>query len=1053
MAESYSVKAILSAQDRGFTSTIRSALGSVESLGSKIKSGFAFGLLQGAGQAAFNSITSGIRDMASEMNSASATWQTFEGNMAMLGMSAKSIASVKTELQAFAQETIYSASDMASTYSQLAAVGTKNCTELVKGFGGLAAAAENPQQAMKTLSQQATQMAAKPKVQWMDFKLMLEQTPAGIAAVARQMGMTTSELIANIQDGEVATEDFFDAITKVAGSGSEFEKLATQYKTVGQAMDGLKETAANKLMPAFQAASKVGIKAVESIIGSMEKIDGEALAAKVTGALDTVKSYFGVFKSEFQGVSGYLSSAFGSIKTAFAKANGIFGDTTPLERFKIVCHSVAGAIQTASAWISDNKDRIAGWIIGLKPYFEVAKNIASTVVSAIGKIAAVVGKVAASLMDFFTKNSAAISKLIPYVIGLAAAFKGFNIIKALVPGMASFASSIAKMASGGIKGLAAKLFGVASGETAAGTAASTSAKDLLAAGAAFLMIGAGVALVAGGFVMLANSAIQLANAGGLAIGVMAGLAIGVVAVGAGMALLLKSLAPMAAQLLPAAVAMLAMGAAVVLVAAGFALMAYSAIQLSSAGGSAIAVMAGMVVTMALLAVGAAALGTALTAGAIGFIAFGAAIVLVGAGALLAAAALSVVAGVLPIIAAYGTQGAVAITLLGAGLLVFAAGAAVAGAACVVLGAGLTVAAAGALVAAAGVLALGAAAAVLGAALLLSAASVTMMAAVFPVATAGATMITAAFAALVGVSAALGASLLVVNAPLLLIGASSLAASAGILAFGVAMTTGAAGALLMAAALKGIQSSMKSISSSAKTAESSLSSMESSVSAVQSGLDALGSKAKSAMQSLTSAFDNAAEKAKSAGTKLGNGFSHGMEPGLAQAPDIANQAVDIIVTTFMSGYGAAYSAGAYIGMGLANGMESMLWRIRMIANQMVYEANRAMEAAAMIGSPSKITTKYGKWYGQGYVNGIKSKINDAKQAAKSLFSVPTVATPQLAGAYGGELSADYDYYRNAEYTIIVPLAVDGREFARATATYTQDELNKRQTRDNRKRGKV
>ena len=37
---------------------------------------------------------------------------------------------------------IYSASDMATTYSQLAAVGTKNCTQLVKGFGGLAAAAE-----------------------------------------------------------------------------------------------------------------------------------------------------------------------------------------------------------------------------------------------------------------------------------------------------------------------------------------------------------------------------------------------------------------------------------------------------------------------------------------------------------------------------------------------------------------------------------------------------------------------------------------------------------------------------------------------------------------------------------------------------------------------------------------------------------------------------------------------------------------------------------------------------------------------------------------------
>ena len=34
---------------------------------------------------------------------------------------------------------------------------------------------------------------------------------------------------------------------------------------------------------------------------------------------------------------------------------------------------------------------------------------------------------------------------------------------------------------------------------------------------------------------------------------------------------------------------------------------------------------------------------------------------------------------------------------------------------------------------------------------------------------------------------------------------------------------------------------------------------------------------------------------------------------------------------------------------------------------------------------------------------------------------------------------------------IAMTVDGREFARATATYTQEELNKRQTRDSRKRG--
>ena len=126
----------------------------------------------------------------------------------MNGHTAAEIKSIKGELQDFAEATIYSSSDMASTFAQLEAVGTKNTTKLVKGFGGLAAAAENPTQAMKTLSQQATQMAAKPTVAWEDFKLMLEQTPAGISAVAKQMGKSTQSLIKDVQNGKLATEDF-----------------------------------------------------------------------------------------------------------------------------------------------------------------------------------------------------------------------------------------------------------------------------------------------------------------------------------------------------------------------------------------------------------------------------------------------------------------------------------------------------------------------------------------------------------------------------------------------------------------------------------------------------------------------------------------------------------------------------------------------------------------------------------------------------------------------------------------------------------------------------
>lgn len=220
-------------------------------------------------------VVGAIGSLSGDLSESSKAWQTFETN-ASTKHSQSEIQAVKKELQDFATATIYSSSDMASTYSQLDAVGVASAQNLVKAFGGLAAASADPAQAMKTLSQQATQMAAKPKVAWEDFKLMLEQSPAGMAAVASEMGMSVQDLITNIQAGTVSTTDFFNAVEK-SGTSDKFTKMATEYKTVDQAMDGLRETAVNKLQPAFDMISQVGIGAISGISDSLDGINIDGL--------------------------------------------------------------------------------------------------------------------------------------------------------------------------------------------------------------------------------------------------------------------------------------------------------------------------------------------------------------------------------------------------------------------------------------------------------------------------------------------------------------------------------------------------------------------------------------------------------------------------------------------------------------------------------------------------------------------------------------------------------------------------------------------------------
>ncbi len=852
MAESYSVKAVLSAVDKGFASTLKSATTATENLAKKLTSGFNFGFITGAGQAAFGALKNSVSGLVGEIDSSNAAWKTFAGNMGIIeangGKLEKSVEEVKSELQDFAQQTVYSASDMAGTYAQLAAVGVKNTSKLVKGFGGLAAAAENPQQAMKTLSQQATQMAAKPYVAWADFKLMLEQTPAGMAAVANAMGMTSAELVTAIQNGWVATDDFLEKIAEV-GTSDGFSKMATQPKTMGQAMDGLTETISNKLTPAWDVLSKAGIGAIEGLSSKLGGFDATSFADKISYALLVAEHFGKTFIRSFAGVKESVTNALSAVGEALGITKGSFTELDALELFRKACETVAGAITAVAGFIEQHSGTIA-------------------------KFAPLFGKIALG------------------VLGLKAA-------NTVAPGLTKIVLGLGKLGAKGIVTLAAKLLGIAGGTKAVGTASEASAPSIL-----------------------------------------------------------KS-----------AVATLALGAAVALAAIGLAVLVQSAITLASAGWPAVAALTGLVAVVALLAVGAAALGPALTAGAVGFIAFGGAIALVGVGAVLVAAALAIIASTLPALVEHGANAAVSIALLGASMAAFGAGVAYAGIGLAALSVGFA------------------------------------------------------------------------------------GAAVGVTAFGLAMAGATVGTAAMAVALLAVTAEMKSIAKNAKSAEKSLDSMRESVSVVESGLKLIGNIAENAMDKIKSVFNKAAKTADKSGTDIGTNFGIGLNTSLLLAMPIALMGVTIVNTTLASGKAGAYRSGFFLSQGFASGMLSQLGTIKAAANEMAAAADKAVQAKLKIHSPSKVGEKSGGFYGAGVENGIIAKAKDVWNAAEELFSIPQVATPRLAMAYAGEMNSDFEYYRNSDYTIEVPLTVDGREVARATATYTQEELDKRQMRDSRKHGKV
>lgn len=458
------------------------------------KIGAISGVVQSLTTTGINVLSNGIREMVGELSSASATWQTFEGNMAIMGKGASEIKAVKAELQDFATKTIYSASDMSSTYSQLAAVGTKNTTQLVEGFGGLAAAAEDPAQAMKTLSQQATQMAALPKVQWMDFKLMLQQTPAGMAAVAKQMGKSTEQLVKDIQDGKVATQDFFDAISKVGGdTNGDFYKMATKFKTIGQAMDGLKEGLTNKLQPAFDKASKFGINAISKIADKVDKFNFKGLEKTIdqvgpkiekglvrsfdlaVAGAKKLKQGFDIAKEAVQGLwSGFKGT------DAISKAEGLFN------RLKSSAKGVASSLKD-----SINMDGIGAGI----------GSALSAVMSAINSFIDGLGSTNAlqSIKNAFESLSRALGN-----------------IKNNMPNDTTFFEKLGQLAGKGIERVADSISAIAD------AVGNLSPEQLSSAGNALLTLGTGLAALKG-LSMISGVISTIASVGSTIIGVVSGI--------------------------------------------------------------------------------------------------------------------------------------------------------------------------------------------------------------------------------------------------------------------------------------------------------------------------------------------------------------------------------------------------------------------------------------------------------------------------------------------------------------------------------------------------
>lgn len=982
--ENYKVNVTLSANDKNLSKTLSSVTKQSDSFLSKLKNSAVFGAFASVGASAMRTVTSAISGTISELSSSNVAWKTFEGNMQMLGQSSGEINKAKKALQQYATQTIYSASEMSQTYSQFAAVGTKNCLQLVKGFGGLASAAENPKQAMKTLSQQGTQMAAKPMVAWQDFKLMLEQTPAGIAAVAREMGMSTSELVSAVQNGTVKTEDFFNAVEK-AGNSKAFTKMATQYKSVGQAMDGLKETLANKLMPAYDKLSQIGIKALSSIIDGLDGFDANILTNGIDKVIDTFKRFGKAFES-----------------------------TDAIKAFKQALSDVGGAIKNVMSQFKDT-----GLIEKFGQAFGQVVKFVSQAISAVSKF---IGKL----------NGAQLGGIVGSVLGVVGGFKAFEAIKEINP-FGIFKANAEEGLEGTVKtarksksklaqvirsvGLSVKDIGlgIKSAFQGIGQALSGTFKNLaqmlkvanpvniLALGGALFMVAAGIALIG----QTGNGLSQIAESLGKAFSEVIATTIDAVTQALiALAPVLPTICDAFAQLSPLVEAfgdafgtvIESVGNAIANIVNAIGPVIESVVQIIA--NAIVQIVQAIAPFAPVIADMVQAISDAIQSICDAFIA-------------LVQNIQPIVESVKDLVKQLGDS--ISQVFDSASDVITSFGDAVSGILDSIAG----------VIDSIGQSALNAGKG-------------------FKELAKGIQIITSLN--LLDMAASLGAVATGVGA---IATASSGIGDAGTqimnLAIGLGLMVGYTDSLSgLASVMPNVINSFSGIESISGPLASASGAMIQFASSA-SGLVGSTTVASSALIALGVALTQVAIQGGQAGTQLGTKFKTGLQNGLTQSVSVARSMSRNITSALKSASSGAYTVGQMIGNGLANGMASTLGRVSAIATRLAQEAEKATRAAAKVHSPSRVFMLIGNYIGKGFAIGIEQTERMVRKATESIVNIPSA---QSLDGYGFRMdgvsnvnSTTYDFNSNQNFTFNSTLTLDGRTLAKASNRYTEEELNK------------
>lgn len=281
------------------------ALGDVDKSASKSSSGFgkfgaAAGAVGGLVSSGIGMAVDAIADLTGDIVEASDSADKFKSTLNFAGLDTGTIDALTASTQAYADQTVYSISDIRNVTAQLAANGVQGFDQLAEAAGNLNAVAGGNAETFSSVGMVLTQTAGAGKLTTENWNQLADAIPGASGKLQEAMlknGAYTGNFRDAMEKGEISAEEFNKAVMDL-GMTDAAKEAATSTATIEGAMGNLQ-------------ASVVGVGTT-----ILDQFKGP-LTSGISMLAQGISGLSGVFTGLVQTIGPILSQIGTTFQTAF----------------------------------------------------------------------------------------------------------------------------------------------------------------------------------------------------------------------------------------------------------------------------------------------------------------------------------------------------------------------------------------------------------------------------------------------------------------------------------------------------------------------------------------------------------------------------------------------------------------------------------------------------------------------------------------------------------------------------------------------------------------